>query len=71
MLVHRQKYSGDRSRVRVRWLEDTVAVFRAFVSLCRLLFAGGTTLAQLGETREGLHDRVGEFSTKSMRFPDE
>ena len=53
-----------------RWLEDAMASFRAFVSLLRLLFAGGTTLAKLGETRKALHQRVMELSMKSMLLPE-
>lgn len=53
-----------------RWLEDAIAAFRAFVSLLRLLFAGNVTLAKLGETREGLHERVRELSMKSMQLPE-
>jgi hypothetical protein len=52
-----------------RWLEDAIAAFRAFVSLFRLLLAGSTTLAKLGETRKGLHERVRELSMKSMQLP--
>lgn len=52
-----------------RWLEDAISAFRAFVSLLRLLLAGSTTLAKLGETRKGLHERVRELSMKSMQLP--
>ena len=64
----------DDFRTRVlnedRWLEDAIAAFRAFISLLRLLLAGGTTLARLGETRKDLHERVRELSMKSMQLPE-
>ena len=52
-----------------RWMEDAISAFRAFVSLLRLLLAGSTTLAKLGETRKDLHERVRELSMKSMQLP--
>lgn len=52
-----------------RWLEDAIAAFRAFASLFRLLSAGSTTLAKLGEIRKDLHERVRELSMKSMQLP--
>jgi len=54
----------------LRWLEDAIAAFRAFVSLFRLLCAGNATLTKLGETRKDLHRRVKELSMKSMQLPE-
>lgn len=65
----REKFSNCQTLNVSRWLEDAIAAFRAFVSLLRLLFAGGATLAKLGETRKDLHGRVGELSMKSMQLP--
>lgn len=53
-----------------RWLEDAIAAFRAFASLLRLLFAGSARLAELGQTRNALHERVMGLSMKSMQLPE-
>jgi glycerol-3-phosphate O-acyltransferase / dihydroxyacetone phosphate acyltransferase len=42
----------------LRWVEDAVSSFRAFISLFRLLIVGKPTLAALRNRREGLHERV-------------
>lgn len=63
------KNSNQRSLSMSRWLEDAIAAFRAFVSLLRLLVAGSTTLAQLGETRKDLHERIKELAVTSLQLP--
>lgn len=54
----------------LRWFEDAVSAFRAFVSLARLLRMGGRHLGKLRATRDDLHRRVMDLAVNTLGLPD-
>ncbi|KAI0812713.1 hypothetical protein BC629DRAFT_1579992 [Irpex lacteus] len=54
----------------LRWFEDAVSAFRAFVSLARLLRMGGRHLGKLRATRDDLHRRVMDLAVNKLGLPD-
>ncbi|KAI0088038.1 hypothetical protein BDY19DRAFT_205795 [Irpex rosettiformis] len=53
----------------LRWFEDAVSAFRAFVSLARLLRMGRKHLGELRTTRDDLHRRVMDFAVNTLGLP--
>ncbi|KAH7106839.1 hypothetical protein BKA62DRAFT_685252 [Auriculariales sp. MPI-PUGE-AT-0066] len=56
--------------VSLRWFEDAVSAFRAFMALARLLRVGKGTLNELRAKRERLYARVMELA-KELELPDD
>ncbi|KAH9847959.1 hypothetical protein C2E23DRAFT_740771 [Lenzites betulinus] len=55
----------------LRWMEDAVSAFRAFVSLARLLWLGEPALQAMRARRAGLYGRVMELATGTLGLPAE
>lgn len=55
----------------LRWMEDAVSAFRAFVSLARLLWLGEPALQAMRARRAGLYARVMELATGTLGLPAE
>ncbi|KAH9895173.1 hypothetical protein C8Q73DRAFT_759590 [Cubamyces lactineus] len=55
----------------LRWMEDAVSAFRAFVSLVRLLWIGKPALRRMRERRADLYTRVMELAVGTLGLPDE
>ncbi|KAI8992895.1 hypothetical protein BD414DRAFT_482616 [Trametes punicea] len=55
----------------LRWLEDAVSAFRAFVSLVRLLWIGEPALRQMRARRADLYGRVMELAVGMLGLPHE
>ncbi|GBE85550.1 hypothetical protein SCP_0800670 [Sparassis crispa] len=55
----------------LRWLEDGVSSFRAFVVLMRLLALGPTALHRLYVARENLRGLVMDFALQELGLPDD
>ncbi|KAF8895688.1 hypothetical protein CPB84DRAFT_1782206 [Gymnopilus junonius] len=55
----------------LRWFEDAVAAFRAFVALFRLLLVGKPTLKKMHEIRKDLHGRVANLAISKLGLPDD
>ncbi|TFK68675.1 hypothetical protein BDN72DRAFT_870881 [Pluteus cervinus] len=53
----------------LRWFEDAVSAFRAFVALLRLLRTGKVTLKNLYEERRDLHSRLVEHAVGTLGLP--
>ncbi|KAF7985042.1 hypothetical protein HWV62_8877 [Athelia sp. TMB] len=53
----------------LRWLEDAVSAFRAFLALLRLLRVGKPTLKTMGEKRAELHVRVMKLAISTLGLP--
>ena len=53
----------------MRWIEDTVAAFRALAALTRLLLIVKLALQTMREQREGLHERVMELAVGTLGLP--
>ncbi|EAU91505.1 hypothetical protein CC1G_01994 [Coprinopsis cinerea okayama7 len=57
--------------ITLRWFEDLVATFRAFVALYRLLRVGKPALKQMRERRLDLYSRVSNVAVSALGLPDE
>ncbi|KAI0062894.1 acyltransferase-domain-containing protein [Artomyces pyxidatus] len=55
----------------LRWFEDAVSAFRAFLALVRLLLVPPATLAQLRAAREDLHARVLDLAVHGLGLPED
>jgi glycerol-3-phosphate O-acyltransferase/dihydroxyacetone phosphate acyltransferase len=55
----------------LRWMEDTVSAFRAFVTLARLLCVGKKTLQEMRTTRRDLHVRLMNLAVGTLSLPDD
>ncbi|OJT08103.1 hypothetical protein TRAPUB_1038 [Trametes pubescens] len=55
----------------LRWTEDAVAAFRAFMSLSRLLRVGKPALEGMRERRADLHARVMALAVGTLGLPEE
>lgn len=55
----------------LRWFEDAVATFRAFVALLRLLLVGKSTLKKMREKRKDLHSRLMNFAVNKLGLPED
>ncbi|KAI0369706.1 hypothetical protein BV20DRAFT_967706 [Pilatotrama ljubarskyi] len=55
----------------LRWMEDAVSAFRAFVSLVRLLWIGKPALRAMRAKREELHQRVMGLAVRTLGLPEE
>ncbi|KAI0632359.1 hypothetical protein C8Q77DRAFT_1197670 [Trametes polyzona] len=55
----------------LRWMEDAVSAFRAFVSLSRLLWIGEPALRQMRARRADLHRRVMELAVGTLGLPED
>lgn len=55
----------------LRWLEDAVSAFRAFIALIRLLRVGKSTLNSVRDRRESLHGRVMKLAVETLGLPDD
>ncbi|GBE81174.1 hypothetical protein BKA93DRAFT_814177 [Sparassis latifolia] len=53
----------------LRWMEDAISAFRAFVTLVRLLIVGQTRLHEAHAVREGLHARVMDLAVDTLGLP--
>ena len=53
----------------LRWFEDAVSAFRAFVSLARLLRMGRKHLGELRATRDNLYPRVMDLAVNTLGLP--
>ncbi|KDR75246.1 hypothetical protein GALMADRAFT_122972 [Galerina marginata CBS 339.88] len=54
----------------LRWFEDAVAAFRAFVALLRLLRVGKSTLKKMNDVRKDLHSRVMTLAVTKLNLPE-
>lgn len=55
----------------LRWTEDAVSAFRAFVALARLLCVGKKTLDEIRVTRRDLHSRLMKLAVGTLGLPDD
>lgn len=55
----------------LRWTEDAVSAFRAFVALARLLCVGKKTLNEIRVTRRDLHSRLMKLAVGTLGLPDD
>jgi len=55
----------------IRWLEDTVSAFRAFITLLRLLCVGKPQLKAMYEKRHDLHNRVMNLAVNMLGLPSD
>lgn len=55
----------------LRWMEDAVSAFRAFMSLARLLCVGKKTLNEIRTTRRGLHARLMNLAVETLGLSDD
>ncbi|KAI0051817.1 hypothetical protein FA95DRAFT_1511359 [Auriscalpium vulgare] len=55
----------------LRWFEDAVSAFRAFVALARLVRVRSATLARLHATRADLRARVLELGVNGLGLPED
>ncbi|KZP34476.1 hypothetical protein FIBSPDRAFT_915724 [Athelia psychrophila] len=55
----------------LRWLEDAVSAFRAFLALLRLLRVGKPTLKAMREKRAELHGRVMKLAIGTLGLPQD
>ncbi|KAG6333631.1 hypothetical protein ID866_5456 [Astraeus odoratus] len=55
----------------LRWLEDAVSAFRAFVALTRLLMVGKVTLKAMRQIRGDLHARIRNLAVGKLGLPME
>lgn len=55
----------------LRWMEDAISAFRAFMALSRLLWVGRSRLQRMSDVRRDLHTRVMELAVKTLGLPDE
>lgn len=55
----------------LRWFEDAVAAFRAFVALLRLLAVGKEKLKKMHEFRKELHGRVAVLAISKLGLPQD
>lgn len=55
----------------LRWFEDAVSAFRAFMALYRLLWLGKPTLKKMYETRMDLHGRIMDLAVDRLHLPAE
>ncbi|KAI0320922.1 hypothetical protein OF83DRAFT_466959 [Amylostereum chailletii] len=53
----------------LRWFEDAVSAFRAFVSLLRLLRVGPATLARLRDQRRDIYSRLVNLAVHGLGLP--
>ena len=57
--------------ITLRWFEDAVSSFRAFIVLLRLLRVGKPTLKSMYDRRQELYSRVMNLATESLGLPDD
>lgn len=55
--------------ISLRWLEDAISAFRAFVALVRMLCVGRTQLGRVRAVRENLHARVARLAVDTLGLP--
>ncbi|OAX40111.1 hypothetical protein K503DRAFT_864905 [Rhizopogon vinicolor AM-OR11-026] len=55
----------------LRWMEDAVSAFRAFMALARLLGVGKKTLNKIRTTRRDLHARLMNLAVGTLGLPDD
>ncbi|KAL4254288.1 Phospholipid/glycerol acyltransferase domain-containing protein [Abortiporus biennis] len=55
----------------LRWMEDSVSAFRAFVSLWRLLWVGKKRLVEMQKVRKDLYGRVRELAVETLGLPED
>lgn len=55
----------------LRWFEDAIAAFRAFISLFRLFLVGNPTLKEIRENRKDLHARLMSIAVNKLGLPDD
>jgi len=53
----------------LRWMEDAISAFRAFVTLARLLLVGQERLKEAQVQRERLHARVMDLAVNTLGLP--
>jgi glycerol-3-phosphate O-acyltransferase / dihydroxyacetone phosphate acyltransferase len=53
----------------LRWFEDSVAAFRAFVALFRLFWIGKPALKNMRERRADLYSRVANLAVDTLNLP--
>lgn len=53
----------------LRWFEDAVSAFRAFIALRRMLWIGPKTMTSLQATRKELHKRVMDLAINTLALP--
>lgn len=56
--------------VSLRWFEDAVSAFRAFMALVRLLMMGQAKFTRLQATRQDLHRRVMDLAVFTLGLPE-
>lgn len=54
----------------LRWFEDAVAAFRAFIALFRLLCVGESNLKKMLDVRSDLHSRVMNLGVTKLDLPE-
>ena len=54
----------------LRWFEDAVAAFRAFMALFRLLCVGESNLKKMLDVRSDLHSRVMNLAIAKLDLPE-
>lgn len=55
----------------LRWMEDAVSAFRAFMALAKLLCVGKETLNEIRMTRRDLHSRLMNVAVVTLGLPDD
>lgn len=55
----------------LRWTEDAISAFRAFMALARLLCVGKKTLNEIRVTRRDLHSRLMNLAVGTLGLPDD
>ncbi|KAG1731516.1 uncharacterized protein EDB91DRAFT_1154364 [Suillus paluster] len=55
----------------LRWMEDAVSAFRAFMALARLLCVGKETLDEIRLTRRDLHARLMDLAVGTLGLPND
>ncbi|KAK2464280.1 hypothetical protein APHAL10511_003737 [Amanita phalloides] len=57
--------------ISLRWFEDAVSSFRAFLSLLRLLYVGNVALKNVHAKRQDLHGQVMNLAIETLGLPDD